>query len=360
MINRFDRYVFLRMLKITLFVLAVLIFIFIIIDFSENSDDFTDQGATFAQIWGEYYLNYIPEMIRLVSPVAIFVACLWLTGQMADRFEIVALKAAGVSLYRLLLPYLAFAIVAAAVVSYLDGFIIPHSNAKRIAFERQYLKKKSEQIDRNRIYRQESSNALLRINYYDPKDSIAYKVNFYEFLGDSVKKTITALRMEWQPEQRVWRLINSTVRTYNANGYAEQEVASRDTTLNILPRDLARTTSDIYQLTYPEAESYINAIERIGASGASLPKIQFYGRLTYPLSIIVVVIIGFAIASVRRQGGKGFYIAAGLTISFLYLAFMKLIEPFGSAGEVNPVVAATLPHAFFFLVGLFMVFSARK
>jgi lipopolysaccharide export system permease protein len=104
-INKIDRYTFFRMLGITVFVLGVLIFIFIVIDFSENSDDFTDKGATLVDIFGVYYLNYIPEIIRLVTPVAIFVACLYLTGQMADRLEITALKAAGVSLYRLLVSW---------------------------------------------------------------------------------------------------------------------------------------------------------------------------------------------------------------------------------------------------------------
>lgn len=360
MFKRLDRYLVMRLLTITLFVLVLLIFIFIIIDFSENSDDFTDQGATMAQIWGTYYLNYIPEMVRLVSPVAVFVATLWLTGQMSDRFEIVALKAAGVSLYRLFVPYLIFAIAVAAVISYLDGYVIPPANARRIAFEQQYLKKKPQQIDRASIYRQESDSTIIRVNYFDTRDSTAYKVNMYEFEGDSVRKSVESLRMEWIDSLQTWRLIRGKIRHFTNNGFTETEFQSKDTTLTVYPRDLARTTSDIYQLTYPEALSYIHAIQRSGAGRISLPQIQLYGRMAYPLSIIGVVLIGFAIASVRRRGGKGVYIAAGLTISFLYLAFMKLIEPFGSEGAIHPMVAALLPHLTFFMVGVVLLISARK
>ncbi len=139
MIKKIDRYIFLRLLAITLFVLMALVFIFVVIDFSENSEDFTDKGATFAQIFGIYYFNYIPEIIRLIIPVAVFIACLYLTGQMAERLEIVALKAAGISLYRLLLPYLIFALLMTCIISYLDGFVIPDANEKRIAFESEYL-----------------------------------------------------------------------------------------------------------------------------------------------------------------------------------------------------------------------------
>ncbi len=347
-------------MTITVFVLGVLIFIFIVIDFSENSDDFTDKGATFAEIFGQYYLNYIPEMTRLVIPVAVFVACLYLTGQMADRLEIVALKAAGVSLYRLIVPYLLFACLMAAVVSYLDGFVIPDANAKRIEFEKKYLQSKTKKVDSDRIYRQDSENNIYKFQYYSPNDSMARRIQATKFKGDSVTETLDIARMKWIQHEKKWMMLNLERRQFLPDGYVDERIDTMIVSLSIYPQDLARTTSDIYQLTYPEAQDYIESLERSGATGISLPKIQFYGRLAYPVSIIVVSIIGFSIASVRRKGGKGFYIAAGLTISFLYLAFMKVIEPFGKEGAIEPIVAALIPHVFFLIVGLGMLFSARK
>jgi lipopolysaccharide export system permease protein len=145
-IKKIDKYILLRLFTITVFVLLVLVFIFIVIDFSEHSEDFTDRGATFAEIFGVYYLNYIPEIIRLISPLAIFIACLYLTGQMSERLEITALKASGVSLYRLLVPYLIFAFIMTGTISYMDGFLLPDANEKRIEFESKYLQGKSEKV----------------------------------------------------------------------------------------------------------------------------------------------------------------------------------------------------------------------
>jgi len=358
--KKIDRYIFTRLLTITVFVLLVLIFIFIVIDFSENSDDFTDKGATFYEIFGQYYLNYIPEIIRLVSPVAVFVACLYLTSQMADRLEIIALKAAGVSLYRLILPYLAFAFISAGILSYLDGFIIPDANAKRIAFEKKYLQKKSKKMDGNQIFRQESENSVLRIGYYNSSENIAYQVDIVKFDRDSIREMMTAQRMAWLEDAQKWRLLNINQKQFLPTGFKQTYIDTIDTALNILPRDLTRRTSDIFQLTYPEALDYIKSLDRSGATGVDLPRIQFYGRLVYPFSILVVTVVGFSLASVRRPGGKGFHIAAGLTISFLYLALMKVFEPFGEYGELDPVAAAVIPHLFFLLVGLGLLFSAKK
>lgn len=360
MLKHFDRHIFKRLLSITLFVLLILIFIFIMIDFSENSDDFADQGATMVEIFKTYYLNYIPEMIRLVIPVAVFTACLFLTGQLTERLEIIALKAAGVSLYRLILPYMVFAILCAAGISYLDAYVIPNSNQERISFEQKYLKNKSEKIDRSDIYRQPSQNTKLRVNYFDRIQQTAYQVRLVEYDGKEITQTLTASSMTWKEDLQKWEMEGVTERHYYEKGYQEFKYTSLDTSLNLFPRDLARTTSDIYQLTYEEASDYIASIERSGAGGVEIPKVQFFGRIAYPFSIIVVVIIGFSFASVRRRGGKAIYLAAGLSISFLYLAFMKIIEPFGYHGAIPPVVVATLPHIFFFLVGLALLIKAKK
>jgi lipopolysaccharide export system permease protein len=360
MLKTIDKFIFSRMLVLTGFVTGLLIFIFIIIDFSENSGDFTDRGATLSEIWSDYYLNYIPEMIRLVSPVAVFASCLWLTGQMANRLEIVALRAAGISLYRLMAPYLVFAIIVAAGISYLDGYVVPKSNAIRAEFEQKFIMKRTERIDRNRIYRQESPNRLMLVNYFDIRQNIGYRVTFYTFEDKKLVETMELGRMAWEPEKQKWELINGTIKRYNERGYEKITFDRRDTTLNLFPRDFGRTSSDVYQLTYPEIRDYLASIERSGAGGIAMPTVQFYGKLAYPFAIFTVTIIGVAIASVRRRGGRGVHIAAGLVISFLYLALMKLFEPFGYSGAMDPMHAAILPHVIFFVVAMLLLFTSRK
>lgn len=358
--KKIDRYIFFRILFLTVFMLAVLICIFILIDFSENSDDFADKGATMAQIWKDYYLNYIPEMTRLVIPVAVFTACLFLTGQMTERLEIIAIKASGISLYRLVLPYIMIGVFLSAILSYLDAYVIPEANSERIEFEQKYLSKGSERIDRGGIFRQDSDSTVININFYDPNTNTGYRVFLTEFSGNEISKITQANRLLWVDSTSNWITDRATTRIMKDKKVEVYSTEREVFDINILPRDLARRTSDIYQLTYPKAISYIQSIERIGAGGIELPKVQLYGRMAYPFSIIVVCIVGFALAADRRKGGKGFYIAAGLAISFIYLVMMKVIEPFGAAGTIPPLFAAVFPHAFFLIVGLLLLLFTRK
>jgi lipopolysaccharide export system permease protein len=360
-LKKLDRYIFLRLLTITFFVLIVLICVYILIDFSENSDDFSDQGATLSQIWNEYYLNFIPEMIRLVSPLALLVACLFLTGQMTERLEITAIKAAGISLYRLIVPYLLFGFTLAILISYLDAYIIPKSNAERIEFEQQYLSGRADRIDRGGLYRQESYNTIFNVNHFDPNTQVGYRATMVEFdENHDILRVITANRMEWVDSLSVWKVDNFRERLFTSDSFADSTNRDHYLEMNIIPRDLARRTSDIYQLTYPEAVNYIESIRRVGAGDINLPLVQFYGRVAYPLSIIVVSLIGFVLASERRKGGKGFYIAVGLIFSFIYLVFMKVIEPFGASGAIDPLYAASIPHLLFLAVGIILFIFTKK
>lgn len=358
--NKIDRYIFFRLLTITFFVLAVLICIFILIDFSENSDDFTDNGATIAQIWKSYYLNYIPEMVRLVSPVAVFVACLLLTGQMTERLEIIAIKASGISLYRLVIPYIFFGVMLGGIVSYLDAYVIPNSNADRIEFENEYLSNAGERIDRGTIYRQESDSVIIRFNFFDPQTNIGHQAQIVEYDENKITRIADASRLRWNDSLSVWKVERYKERVFGEKGFTQRDTVDIELPLNLYPRDLARRSSDIYQLTYPEAFQYIESIRRVSAGGINLPLTQLYGRMGYPIAIFVVCLIGFALATERRKGGKGFYISAGLTISFIYLAFMKVIEPFGAAGTVSPLFAAFFPHLLFLTFGIVLLLIAKK
>ena len=358
--NKIDRYIISRVLTISLFMLFVLICIFILIDFSENSDEFRDKGATLNDIWSLYYLNYIPEMTRLVMPVAVFVGVLFLTGQMTERLEITALKASGVSLYRLIMPYLFLGAIFAGVVSYLDAYVIPGSNAERIEFEQEYLGRSAERIDRGGIYRQDSDSTVIHINFYDSNTNIGYRITLIEFEENHISRVVHANQMMWVDSTSNWITNRARIRTFEGNTVHEEETERQFFNINILPRDLTRRTSDIYQLTYPEAREYLESISRIGAGGIELPQVQLYGRMAYPISIITVCLIGFALAAQRRKGGKGFYIGAGLGVSFIYLSFMKVIEPFGATGVLSPLFAAVFPHIFFLSIGILLMIFAKK
>lgn len=343
-----------RQLLTTLLLMGVLVLIFILIDMSENSDEFTDQGARIADIVGIYYVNYIPEMVRLILPLAVFVSTLFHAGRMNDRLEFTAYKAAGAPMRRLIGPFMAFALLAAALLSWMDANHIPKANLKRFDFEREYLSGRTERLESGVVFRQVSNDAIININFYDPLNEYGYQMQLIEFEGGAINRWMKASRMTWIDSLQSWRLQQVDLREMGPDSYRQRREERMDTTLALLPSDLSRRSSDIYQLTYREALDYLASMERLGIGHLLLPVVQFHGRVFYPMSIIIVTLIGFSISAGGFGKGRGVQIAAGLAVSFLYLTMMKVAEPFGASGVLHPMAAAVLPHAFFLLAAIYL------
>ncbi len=358
--KRYDRYLILRLLTFVALVILVLLMIFIIVDFSEKTDDFTDRGAVMTEIIFRYYIPYIPEIVRLITPVAIFVAALYIAGQMSDRLEMAALRSAGLSYSRLILPYMVVALIGLTLVSLLDGFIVPPANRTRFAFEREYLNKRTTVGNRSQVFRQESPYAHMSVDFFDPVEQTGYRFRLHQFDEDGLREITESQRVIWIDSLSLWRLESADRQRFEKDRVNSEFLSVLDTNLTVLPRDLARSTSDIAMLTYDEAVDYIDSIERSGSGSLALPLTQLWGRILYPLSVIIVTFIGFTIGYERRKGGQGVPIAIGLSVSFVYLTLLKTIEPLGYAGVLSPFAAAFVPHALFAIGAVILVVTTRK
>ena len=136
-----DRYIIRQYLSAFIFAIVVFAAIAIIIDVSERLDDFTEKNAPMHLIFGQYYLNFIPWIVLLLSPLFIFVAVIFFTSRLAARSEIIAMLGSGVGFYRtLLVAYLFSALLLAIGQLYANHYLLPQSNVRRLHFEATYIK----------------------------------------------------------------------------------------------------------------------------------------------------------------------------------------------------------------------------
>ena len=89
-----DRYLIRQFFQTILFGLLAFVFVFVIIDMMENLDDFIDQNVR-GPIILQYYIVFIPEIIRLMLPVAVLLAALFTVGKLSNLNELTAMKSSG-------------------------------------------------------------------------------------------------------------------------------------------------------------------------------------------------------------------------------------------------------------------------
>ncbi|MEM8601081.1 MAG: LptF/LptG family permease [Bacteroidota bacterium] len=361
----FDRHVILRFSIATVFLTALLIVFFIVLDYVEYIDDFIDRGATQQQVFGTYYLNYIPEIIKLTSPLALFLATIYTTARLSQSLQLAAMTMAGVSLYRILAPFVLVGVVVTGFMLWFNGFVVPRANVTVLDFQEQYYKSAPEGAETTELYRQNAPGSLLMVGFYDRTRSRGFRVSLQDFEetddGTRLAKRMDATEALWNDTLGVWTFQGATLRTFHTDGTESRRFIQRlDTTLTVRPRDLARTERDAERLTIPETRAYLAALERAGAQNTGRPEVGYYTKFAYPFANLILVVLGVPLASVRRRGGQAAQLALGLGVAFVYLALQKVVEPFGYAETLPPVVAAWLAHLLFAGVAVALLLRVRK
>ena len=122
-----DWYIIKKFIGTYIYAILLIISIAIVFDFNENLSKFTQYHAPWRAIIFDYYANFIPYYSNLFSPLFVFIAVIFFTSKLAGNSEIISMMAAGVSIRRLMRPYMISCILIAGLTFYLNSFVMPHA-----------------------------------------------------------------------------------------------------------------------------------------------------------------------------------------------------------------------------------------
>jgi len=360
--KKIDRYILRQFVQTAAFALLAFIVIFVAVDMMENLDDFLDRHAT-APIIALYYLHFIPEIVKLMVPVAMLLSALFTTGRSSTYNELTALKSGGVSLYRFMLPVVVFALVLSAAMIYFNGWVVPSSNRQKFQIARTYFQKNIEFVSRNNIFIQVSPMRILVIGLFDDQRNLATQVSIQDF--DPVHPTVIAHRydakqMQWDEKTETWTLGQGIERQFAG----EKEIARQFVTqpighLNFSPEDIRKKQQRPEEMNFTELGEFIANQQRAGQD-VSRWLVDYYGKISFPFASTVVVLFGIPFASVRRRSGPGIEFGIAIAITFLYMVFLQVSQAFGYNGDLNPLLTAWLANLLFLIAALYNVLRVAK
>ena len=136
----FDKYLIRQFVQTIIFGLLAFTRLFIVIDAMENLDDFIDQNVPTFKIL-HYYFVFSPEMVRLMTPVAVLFAALFTAGRASNLSELTAMRASGMSIYRFMSPFVVTTLAISLFSIYFGGYLVPMANKTKVQIEQVYLKK---------------------------------------------------------------------------------------------------------------------------------------------------------------------------------------------------------------------------
>ena len=357
-----DRYIIKNFLSTSFFALLAVILIFIVIDVMENLGDFLDRQATFTIIL-IYYVYFIPEIIKLITPVALLLGSLFVTARLSTQNEWTAMKASGLSLYRIMVPYIVVALIVSAVSVYFNGWIVPKINKKKFTIERVYLNKNTINGSGANIYVQDSPTRILSMGYFDDGHEIASRISIQDFSDTNftvLVARVDAQTMEWDSTAHQWMLRNGIRRWFTQGKEAMQrfDLQSADN-LHFDPDDLRKKQEQPDEMDYRTLETFIENQQRSGQD-VSRWLVDFYSKISFPFASVIVVLFGVPFASVKRRGGIGVQLGISLLVAFVYLIFLKVSEVFGYNGDINPLLTAWLANLIFLVGAAYIMLRVQK
>lgn len=357
-----DRYLIREYIRTFAVILLSLSVVFIVIDIIDNLPRLMRFGATFNQAV-LYYLLRLPYLIILTSPVTMLLTGLFLMNSLAKYNESVAIRAAGISIKRAMLPLFGLGLLMSLVIGMFGEYVLPKSEETRSYVYRVLIRDEQpeDQMLKSRIHYQGKDGRFFYFGYFDGYKNTLRVIDIVKF--DSAKGEVTerisASAAEWKYDQ--WVLRDCEIRTFKDNLPIEWKHYQTSVlpVMDVHPRDFIRITKKTLSMNFLELYDYIERLKRTG-DDYTKELVDLHFKIAYPLTNLIVIFFFIPIATSNiRSKGRGWIFMLGLVVCFLFLTILRISQSLGYNQILPPVIAAWGPNALFTMLGFIFLRKAE-
>ena len=352
----FDRYISRRLLPPLLLVLGSSAMLYIVIDLSDRVEDIAKNNAP-ADVVLAYYANLVPQVFLDVTPMALMIAVLILLTVLERQQELTALKAAGISLFRLIVPILLIAAVSAAGLWVLGEVVVPNANREAIRLRDRIMGREATRSyrssDRQWLMSRDGETIYDFLRYDSPSETLI-RFTFFRIDEDmNLRFHLYTRRARFIDGE--WIADSGWFRQIYPDGNDEFRRITRPMRLDIPegPEYFGQEYRRPSEMSIGELGDYIQELVDSGYRPSKLI-VRWHQKLTYPLSAFVMVLLALPFGLSR--GGRRTSAMQGVAIALvLGIAFTVLVTFFGKLGEVEilpPIVGAWAPFVLALLFGI--------
>ncbi len=350
-----------RRLFVQIFIgcLVAVVLVFIVTHLVENLDEFIDKSVPL-KVTVLYYLYHIPYTVVITSPIATLLAAVFSIGSLARNNELVALKALGYSLYRVMGTLLVMGLIVSGIMFVVAEGVTIKYNRRREEIQTRYLEQLRGSIS-SRIRNleiQEPPNQIIYMGVFDGENQVATQVKVETFVSNRLVSRVDAPAMFWDGD--AWVISRGFERTFNGDQEEAKPIRQpRRYTFQFDPDQLLRAQIKPDEMSFRELSWFVR---RVRQSGGEVRKwmTELHLRIAFPLANLMIVLFSIPLVYNRRKKSltTGFGIA--LVICFLYFGLVRMGQTMGEKGSVYPWIAAWMGNAVMIAGGLVNVVKTRK
>jgi LPS export ABC transporter permease LptG/LPS export ABC transporter permease LptF len=352
-----DKYVVREFLGTFFLVLAGFVLLILVFTVFDLLKDILSHDISWFTV-GDYLINLTPSMIYQITPLAVLIAVLVTFGILNRNSEIIAMKACGISLYRLVIPIVSIAAILSVSLFLFDQYDLPQANRKQEAL-RNIIKGKPAQTvlrpEQNWIFGQPNPGEPDRIFYYqffDPGHNEFANLSIFEFNPSTfaLSRRIFAARAAWTPATSSWRFLGGWQRDISGASVTQYREFQQTSFAEIheSPSYFKKEKLQSQEMNFGQLDRYIGDLRQSGFDTMRL-RVELWHKLADPLSAVVMAVLAipFALLMGRRDSLTGIGVAIAVA-----LAYWVVDGLFGAMGNVNYLPAGLAAWSSDLLFGL--------
>jgi LPS export ABC transporter permease LptG/LPS export ABC transporter permease LptF len=359
-----DEYIVREFFNLFVLVLAGFVLLMIVFTFFDLLGDVLRNHIALA-IVGEYLLNLTPSMLYQIAPLAVLIAVLVTFSVLNRNSEIIAMKATGISLYRLVVPIVTIAACLAICLFLFDQYYLPQANRRQESL-RNVIKGRPPQTylnpEEHWIFGPKAapgeSGCIFYYEFFDTDGNEFANLSVFEFEPATFQLTrrVFAKRAVWDEGSRTWHFENGWVRDIKgANVTAYRTFLDTNfPEIHATPDYFKKEDLQSQEMNFGQLDRYIRDLRQSGFDTKRL-SVALWHKLSYPLIAVVMAVLAipFALSMGRRGSITGVAVAIGVA-----LAYWVVDGLFGAMGYVNYLpasMAAWSADVLFGLVGGYLL-----
>ncbi len=319
----------------------------------------------------------LPEFLVLLLPILLLLALLYTLTQLAKFHELTALRAAGISLWRLSAPYFAVGLAAVVINFALNELLVP-----RCAEWADHIKHRHVKVGKSAASRQPTH--FINNGFYNVH---AHRLwNFMEF--DASTTEMIEPKVTWPLPDGSQRFFLADRGIYTNGEWVFYKLRMQgqasptgrlaplfSTNRIALPEFLETPSQIVGGLKFKETQNWAGSrnadlslaeileLRRnnpdMSADEANRLNTKFHGRIAAPWTCLVVVLMAIPFGAQSGRRNLFFGVAGSIFICFAYFIMQQFSLAFGISGHLPGWLAAWLPNFMFAAAGIILTWRVR-
>ena len=312
-------------------------------------------GATYLEIV-TYYVMIIPGFLPVILPLAILVSILFAMGTLRKNNEITAMRAGGMSLWKITRTLWIAGAILSGLLFYLSAQVIPHSVERsreiwdNLAYNRQLETTSSDNVGLlyNLTFYNTRLNRLWFINRFSAYTTMAYGVTVSEMdKNGREERRVIANQAYFDDYLGYWVMEDGRIITF------DPRTAEPTRSMGFAKEKLEGYTEDPTLMQALEKKPNSLSLKELHTLVTQLPSkndprvwgylVQYHSLLAAPFSCLLVVGIAlpFALMGANRNPAVG--ASQSVIFFFAYYLVARIFGLLGSRELLDPILAAWIP-----------------